>query len=104
MKTMHALVFLDLSASPPTVSRVLLTSSRHVTINMQREAATELWSVSASTLEEARRKLVRILSEPPFTWTRPFLREDDLLFGEVRIDADRPMLRARNPFHGPGGE
>ena len=118
--TMHALVFLDLTQSPPTVSRVLLTSSRHVT-NMTREAATELWSTSSPvSLADARRKLLRVLSEPPFEWTLPWLSESDrpggprvnsytaFGFAEVpgadEVHPGRPLVRSRRPFHGPGGE
>lgn len=106
--TMHALVFLDLTASPPTVARILLTSSRHVTMNMTREAATELWSASSPvSLADARQKLLRVLSKPPFEWTLPWLRseyresvEGD---GEPRTVESRSHA-TRRPFHGPGGE
>lgn len=75
--TMHALVFLDLKASPPTVSRVLLASSRHVTMNHANEAAAELCSASGDSIRDAHAKLLRALEQPPYAWVLPFLSPSD---------------------------
>lgn len=83
--TMHALVFLDLQVSPPAVSRVLLASSRHVTMDHGREAAAELCSASGDSIRDAHAKLLRALAQPPYAWVLPFLstsdRDPDYLIG-----------------------